>query len=86
MPAGYKCCDTGFYCEKDEECVLDTGTGLQYCVSSDPDSADATRTASSDSTGSTSASGDDDDSAAAEVLGSKTWALLPVLGAMLVWL
>lgn len=89
MPSGYSCCTTGFYCKPDETCLLDTSTGVQNCISND---ADATRAADSSDAGETGSKhksdddDDDDDSAASVVLSSKTWALLPVLGAMVAWL
>ncbi|KAK7413465.1 hypothetical protein QQX98_007690 [Neonectria punicea] len=88
MPVGYSCCTTGFYCKPDETCLLNTKTGVQNCISND---ADATRTADSSDAGETGSKSDDDDdddddSAASIVLSTKTWALLPVLGAMVAWL
>lgn len=53
MPTGYSCCDTGFYCEPDEQCYL-VGN-VQYCIK-DGDKAEATRTAESHSVGETEAS------------------------------
>ncbi|KAF7548227.1 hypothetical protein G7046_g8752 [Stylonectria norvegica] len=92
MPAGYNCCDTGFYCDPSETCYLDTG--IQYCIADGSSTSNPTRTADSQTAGKTSSTDssdkdkdkDDDDSAAVVVSGSITWALMPVLGAMLVWM
>ncbi|KAM5342590.1 hypothetical protein ACJ41O_013556 [Fusarium nematophilum] len=59
MPAGYQCCDTGYYCGPDADCYRDDTT--QYCVSSGDSGADATRTAESKSVGETSAPEDPDE-------------------------
>ncbi|KAJ3507327.1 hypothetical protein NM208_g15973 [Fusarium decemcellulare] len=88
MPAGYSCCDTGFYCEPDETCYL--VDNVQYCVKDGSD-AEATRTADSDSVGETSSSkssddDDDEENAAANSVGNKVLVLLPLLGVMAAWL
>ncbi|KAM5373383.1 hypothetical protein ACJZ2D_007077 [Fusarium nematophilum] len=93
MPAGYQCCDTGYYCGPDADCYRDDTT--QYCVSSGDSGADATRTAESKTSGgskgkkkkgSSSSSGDDGDddesNAAMNAMGSKVMLLLPLLGAL----
>lgn len=67
MPTGYTCCSTGYFCQPDEECVLDTGSLTQYCVAADSDGADATRSAESEGAEQTGGGGggnggsDDDD-------------------------
>ena len=97
MPSGYTCCDTGYFCDPDEECWINNDTGVQYCVPVGSSGAAATRTAETHSAGQTSSAGDkskdkskdkseDDDNAAATLSRSSTWALVPVLGAMIIWL
>ncbi|RSL93889.1 hypothetical protein CDV31_014526 [Fusarium ambrosium] len=99
MPTGYSCCDTGFYCEPDEQCYL-VGS-VQYCVK-DGNKAEATRTAESHSVGETEASkskgksksgsddddddDDDEDNAAVTSTSNRVLLLLPLLGAVAAWL
>ncbi|CAM1508381.1 Fc.00g052290.m01.CDS01 [Cosmosporella sp. VM-42] len=94
MPSGYTCCDTGYFCDPNEECWISNDTGVQYCVPVGGSDADATRTAETHSAGQTSSSGDtskdkdkddDDDNAALALSVPVIWALMPILGAMIVW-
>lgn len=64
MPSGYTCCTTGYFCQPDEECWLDTGSLTQYCIAADSDRPDATRSAEMDGaqeTGGGDRNGDDDE-------------------------
>ncbi|UPK94115.1 hypothetical protein LCI18_005050 [Fusarium solani-melongenae] len=93
MPTGYSCCDTGFYCEPDEQCYL-VGN-VQYCIK-DGNKAEATRTAESHSVGETEASksknkdssddDDDEDNSAVASTSNRVLLLLPLLGAVAAWL
>ncbi|KAI8658449.1 hypothetical protein NCS55_01121300 [Fusarium keratoplasticum] len=98
MPTGYSCCDTGFYCEPDEQCYL-VGN-VQYCIK-DGNKAEATRTAESHSVGETEASkgkkkgssdddddddDDDEENSAMASTSNRVLLLLPLLGAVAAWL
>lgn len=89
MPTGYSCCDTGFYCEPDEQCYL-VGN-VQYCIK-DGNKAEATRTAESHSVGETEGSkskdddDDDEDNSAVASTSNRVLLLLPLLGAVAAWL
>ncbi|KFA74031.1 hypothetical protein S40288_11000 [Stachybotrys chartarum IBT 40288] len=61
MPLGAQCCTTGYWCPSTQDCLLDTSTGLQMCITTDGDEVDATGDTGSSSTGDDGGNGDTPD-------------------------
>ncbi|KAF7538337.1 hypothetical protein G7Z17_g12647 [Cylindrodendrum hubeiense] len=61
MPTGYTCCSTGLsYCNPDQNCVIDTTTGVMGCQAIDG-SGDPTSASDADDAAETGSDADDDD-------------------------